>query len=244
MTSAALEAALADIDTVFHGFASPDEVGCGRCHLPEETAFLRTSDIRMPLDVLERFVYEVPDHFDDHAAAMRRLLPQAARAMADGSLGGPYLGAHGLIWVNWRSWPADQARAIETFLHAWWQDVLSTPRPPYPVKNVFETCITIAGTVTPFLAGWHRQPSAETHLVQCVDDWIYDLISDCSPFSWWGPDGEDEAVAELKYWLSRHAADRLRAQGEPDLAFRAELLALPYDERWAHPYWTNPSATS
>ncbi|WP_405887593.1 hypothetical protein OG762_08960 [Streptomyces sp. NBC_01136] len=79
MTSTALDAALADIDTVFNGFASPNEVGCGRCHLPEEIAFLRTPYTRVPPDVLRMFVFEVPGHFDDHAALMRRLLPQGAR---------------------------------------------------------------------------------------------------------------------------------------------------------------------
>ncbi|MFD7132488.1 hypothetical protein [Streptomyces sp. NPDC059894] len=29
-----------------------------------------------------------------------------------------------------------------------------------------------------------------------------------------------------------------------DLATRAELLALPYDERWAHPYWCRAAATN
>jgi hypothetical protein len=31
---------------------------------------------------------------------------------------------------------------------------------------------------------------------------------------------------------------RLRALDEQDLATRVELLGLPYDERWEHPYWS------
>ena len=244
MTSTALEAALADVDRVFDGFASPDETGCGHCHAPEETAYLRTPYVHVPVDVVRYYLFEVSDHFDDHAAAMRRLLPQAARAMADGTLGTIGYGAHGLTRVDWRAWPAEQAAAIEAFLHAWWQDALTTPEPPYAIDDIFDTCATIARTVTPFLDGWVRGPAADAHLAHCADSWLYDLLSDYSPFSWWYEDSEDAGVADLRTWLAGPGAARLRAQGEPDLATRAELLALPYDERWAHPYWTSASATN
>ncbi|MGW2720718.1 hypothetical protein [Streptomyces sp. NPDC001492] len=244
MSSAALDAALADIDTVFDGFASFDETGCSFCHAPEETAYLRTPHVRIPLDVVQYYLFEVSDHFDDHPAAMRRLLPQAARAMADGSLGTIGYGAHGLTRVDWRSWPADQAAAIEAFLHAWWQDALTRPDPPYGIDEIFDTCATIARTVTPFLGGWGRGPVADAHLVHCTDVWLYDLLSDLSPFSWWYDDSEDAGLADLRSWLAGPGAARLRAQGEPDLAIRAELLALPDDERWAHPYWASASATN
>ncbi|WP_037670433.1 hypothetical protein [Streptomyces griseus] len=244
MHSPALDAALATIDTVFDGFASPHETGCGMCHLPEETAYLRTPSTRIPLDVVQMYVYEVSDHFDDHAAAMRRLLPQAARAMADGALTGLQYGAHGLSRVEWRFWPPEQAAAIDAFLRAWWQDVLATPEPPYGVDDIFDTCVTIAGTVTPFLEGWVDGPAADAHLVHCVDVWLYDLLGDASPFSWWYDDSKVTGVMDLRTWLSGPGAARLRALDQPDLAIRCELLALPYDERWAHPHWDTAAATS
>ncbi|MFF4801770.1 hypothetical protein ACFY1U_25785 [Streptomyces sp. NPDC001351] len=244
MFSAALDAALADIDTVFNGFAGFHETGCGRCHTPEETAYLRTPYVHIPLDVVQYYLFEVPDHFDDHAAAMRRLLPQAARAAADGSLDAIGYGAHGLTRLDWRSWPAEQAAAIEAFLHAWWQDALTRPDPPYGIDEIFDTCATIARTVTPFLDGWGRSSVADAHLVHCAEGWLYYLLSDLSPFSWWQDDSEDAGLADLRSWLAGPGAIRLRAQGEPDLAIRAELLALPYDERCAHPYWASASATN
>ncbi|WP_327666755.1 hypothetical protein OHN37_10065 [Streptomyces sp. NBC_00485] len=244
MFPAALDAALADIDTVFDGFASVDETGCGYCHAPEETAYLRTPHVPIPVDVVQYYLFEVSDHFDDHAAVMRRLLPQAARAMADGSLGSINYGAHGLSRVDWRSWPADQAAAIEAFLNAWWRHALTVPELPYGIEDTFETCTTIARTVTPFLDGWGRGPVAGAHLALCADSWLRDLLSDASPFSWWYDDSVDTGLADLRTWLAGPGAARLRAHGEPDLAVRAELLALPYDERWAHPYWDSPSATN
>ncbi|MEU6353498.1 hypothetical protein ABZ896_29940 [Streptomyces sp. NPDC047072] len=243
MSSPALDAALADIDTVFNGFASPTETGCERCFRPEETAYLRTPYTRVPADLLARFVYKVPDHFEDHAAVMRRLLPQAAHAMAEGGLDRVGWGHHGLSRVDWRTWPAEQTAAVAAFTHAWWQDVLTSSAPPYPVDEVFETCATIFGTTTPLLARWEAHPVADAHLVRCVRTWLDGLVMDGSPFVWWEHDART-VVTELQSWLSAHAPARLRAQGEPDLATQAELLALPYDERWAHPYWTTASATN
>ncbi|MFI9546174.1 hypothetical protein ACIHAR_19990 [Streptomyces sp. NPDC052016] len=244
MPSPALATALADIDTVFNGFASPRETPCPVCHVFEETAYLRTPYVRVPLDVVQYYLFEVPGHFDDHEAAMRRLLPQAARAMADGALDAiGYLG-HGWSRVDWRSWPAEQAAAIAGFLDAWWQDALATAEPPYGIADVFDTCVTIARTVTPFLEGWARGPVADTHLAHCADVWLDDLLADSSPFSWWDDDSQDAGLAELRSWLVGPGAARLRALGETDLATRAELLALSYDERWAHPYWYKPSATN
>ncbi|MGW1748669.1 hypothetical protein ACWCRD_24275 [Streptomyces sp. NPDC002092] len=200
--------------------------------------------------MVQYYLFEVPDlpqrgtPIDDHAAAMRRLLPQAARATADGSLDAIGYGAHGLTRLDWRSWPAEQAAAIEAFLHAWWQDALTRPDPPYGIDEIFDTCATIARTVTPFLDRWGRGPVADAHLVHCTDGWLCDLLSDLSPFSWWQDDSENAGLADLRSWLAGPGSARLRLQGEPDLATRAELLALPYDERWAHSYWASASATN
>ncbi|WP_340381865.1 hypothetical protein U5640_35460 [Streptomyces sp. SS7] len=241
MPSPALAAALADIDTLFNGFASPHETGCPLCHLPEETAHLRTPYTRIPPDVLRRYAFEGPGHFDDHAASMRRLLPQTAHALADGTLDGIGWGCPGLARVAWRTWPAGQAAAIEGFVLAWWQDVLATAAPPYPAADVFETCAMILGVQTPLLDRWLPGPAADAHLVSCVARWEHQLVFDESPFSWWAPDDEPAVVAALRAWLAENAPARLRVAGEPDLALRTGLLALPHDDRWAHPYWYSSS---
>ncbi|MEU0942135.1 hypothetical protein ABZ379_04945 [Streptomyces canus] len=244
MTSTALDAALADIDTVFNGFASPTETGCERYYLPEETACLRTPYTRMPVDLVRRFVFESPGNFEDHAAVMRRLLPQTARAMADGSLYGIGWEEHGLSRVHWRAWPSEQAAAVEAFVYAWWDDTLTTPEPPYPVSDVFETCATILGDLTPLLDRFRTQPIVEAHVVSCTRAWMFDLITDDSPFRWWYRGDDGALVTALQSWLAAHAPAALRAQDEPDLAKKAELLALPYDDRWDHPNWTSASATN
>lgn len=227
MPSAALDAALADIDAAFSGCTSPAETGCGYCHAPEETAYLRTPDVRMPVDLVRYYLFEVPDHFDDHAAVMRRLLPQGARAMADGTLGSIGYGAHGLSRVDWRSWPTGQVAAIEAFLCVWWQDSLATPEPTYGIGDIFETCVTIARTVTPFLDAWPPGPVADAHLAHCADTWLRDLPADASPFTWWYGDTMDVGVKDLRSWLAGPGAARLQAMGEYGLATQAERLTMP-----------------
>jgi hypothetical protein len=244
MRTPALDAALADIGTIFNGFSSPHETGCELCFGPEETAYLRTPYTRVPLELVGRFVFKHPLHFEDHAAVMRRLLPQCARAMADGSLDGVGWWHHGLSRVDWRSWPRKQAAAVEAFVLAWWYDALTAPEPPYPVADVFETCGAILRTMTPLLDRWDAHPAADAHLVRCASAWLHSLIYDDWPFTWWTRDDEAAGIAELQAWFARHAPARLRAQGEEDLAIQARLVGLPYDECWNDPYWTSPSATN
>ncbi|MGW0843022.1 hypothetical protein ACWD26_23300 [Streptomyces sp. NPDC002787] len=231
--SPALEAALADIDTVFDGFTSPHETGCGRCHMPEETAYLRTPSVPVPLDVLTMYVFEVSNHFADHAAAMRRLLPPWARAVADGTMEPLGWKEHGLSQVGWRSWPAEQAAAVERFLYAWWDDVLVAPEPPRPVNEVFEVCAAILGTVVPLLDRWLPGSVADAHLRYCADMWIDDLLRDELPFYWSSTAFEAVAVSELQAWLLQEAPARIEPH-DHGLAARTGLLVLPEAERWDH----------
>ncbi|MFH8930477.1 hypothetical protein ACH4D4_25825 [Streptomyces pristinaespiralis] len=244
MASPALDAAVDRIRKVFAGVTSPMETGCGMCHLPEETALLRTPDVELPDDVLRLFAHEVPNHFDDHPAVMRRILPQLAAQLATGRF--PGLDAYeltGLARSRWQTWPAEQAVAVRTFLETWWADTVTSDAPPYPVHAVFESCVTAGSTVTPYLAVWAGQPlggPADRHLADCLERWIDDLLGDLtSPlFSWWSDPCHDEPLAELQAWVAEHAPPRLRARGaDPLLRFKTGLLALPYDQRWTEEVW-------
>lgn len=233
MLSPALEAALADIDTAFDGCTSPHETGCGRCHMPEETAYLRTPSVPVPLDVLKMYVFEVSNHFADHAAAMRRLLPPWARAVADGTLEPVGWKEHGLSWVAWRSWPAEQAAALEAFLYAWWEDVLAAPEPTQQVNEVFGVCAVILGTVAPLLDRWSPGPVADAHLRYCADLWIDPLLRDELPFCGSSSSFEAVAVSDLQAWLLKATPARIEPH-DYGLAAHVALLTLPVAERWDH----------
>ncbi|MYS16044.1 hypothetical protein [Streptomyces sp. SID4982] len=237
MRTPELTAALAEIDLAFNGETSPGESGCDRyCCPAEEAAHLRTPGSRVPSELLSRFLYKGAHHFTDHDAAMRRLLPQSARAMSDGTLEDDGFAPHGLSQVDWRSWSGPQARAVEAFVRAWWRAALGTAEPPYPIPDMFETACSILGEVTGPLADWAPAPAADAHLAACVEGWLDDLMVDRRPCFLWEPSAA--TLAELGTWLGEHAPARLRALGLTDLADRTTLLALPYDTRWNDPYWS------
>jgi hypothetical protein len=249
MASPALSAAVDRVRAVFAGMTSPHETGCGRCHLPEETALLRVPDVALPDEVLRMYAHEVPDHFDDHPAAMRRILPQLAEQLA--ARRWTAFDAYDLTGLGrsgWRTWPAEQADAIRAFLDAWWADTLATELDEWYAIEVFQACATAGGTVTPYLARWAAQPlggPADRYLARFVEWWIDELLGDdTAVFRWWCHYECDEPVAELQEWILAHAPARLRARGaDPLLLFRTGLLALPYDERFTGGVWdAAPSA--
>jgi hypothetical protein len=125
--SPALDAALADIDTVFNGFAGSHGSGCPLCHAPEKTTYLRAPYTHVPLDVLQRYLFEVHDHFDDRTSAMRRLVPQAARAVADDAPGGDRLRRPRADPVGLALLAGRAGRRHRRVKQAWWQDGPATP---------------------------------------------------------------------------------------------------------------------
>ncbi|MEU0371021.1 hypothetical protein ABZ070_12305 [Streptomyces sp. NPDC006283] len=243
MASPALTTAVDRVRAVFSGMTSPGETGCGRCHLPEETALLGVPDVELPGDVLEMFAREVPGHFDDHPAAMRRILPQLAERLAARRFGS--LNAYDLTGLGrsgWRTWPGEQRDAIGEFLDAWWADTVSTPLDVSYVLEVFQACVTAGLTVTPYLATWAAQPTggpADAYLEAFVAWWIEELLwEDTQVISWWCDHTRDEPDAELRAWVLEHAPARLRARGaDPLLLFRTGLLALPREQRFTEETW-------
>ncbi|WP_246203395.1 hypothetical protein [Streptomyces tailanensis] len=154
--------------------------------------------------------------------------------MVDGTLERFGCGTHGLSVVDWRSWPAEQAAAVESFVNAWWEGVLTMPESPYPIQDVFETCAAILGSMTPLLDRWRSGPVADVHLLSCVERWLDDLLSDQSPFCWYD-DATDSDIRALQTWLAEEGLARLEAR-DYGLALRVGLLAVPVPERWDRMY--------
>ncbi|MGH4030794.1 hypothetical protein ACQB60_17860 [Actinomycetota bacterium Odt1-20B] len=254
-----LGASLARIRSVFAGLtAAAHERGCTHCYGEQDIALLRVPEVALPEDLLVQFFHEVPDHFDDHAAVLRRLLPQFAEFLAAGRFEGLGYGANGLGQVGWPDWPPHQADAIREFIDAWWAAFLEDDASPYDIADVFAVCADMGGTLTPLLERWARQPvggRADRLLLRATGAWMEDLLSDVPGLTlpWWywpDPDAPEfayrpEPVAELQAWLSAHGPDRLRAVGADEgLCTRVRLLGLPYEERWADSYWESPEATN
>ncbi|MEV5973232.1 hypothetical protein [Streptomyces sp. NPDC051921] len=218
----AVAAALRRVEEVFGGMTASSR-GCLHCFDAEESALLAVPGARLDDDLLARFFHKVPDHFEDHPAVVRRLLPQFLGYAASGRFGGAGYAPTGLGRTAWREWPREQAEAIDGFLSTWWAETLAVPDPVPGVQAVFELCHDMHQSVTPLLAAWaDREPGgvADRHLAAWVERWIEDLLrDDGSSLAWWAPD----PTQELQAWLVRHAAH---------LDARVPLLALPPEERW------------
>lgn len=242
-----LASALDRIRTVFGGMnAAAGETGCAHCYAERDIALLRRPDAPLPDDLLRMFAHEVPRHFDDHPAVIRRLLPQFSEWLAAGGPGeGLGYSACGLGRAGWPDWPSEQADAVREFIDAWWDDFLRQDTSPYDITDVFAYCADMGGAITPLLTRWAEGGTGDEGLARACDTWVDDLLGDDAGRAtpWWSGTG-DEPVRELQSWLAEHAPPRLRAVGaDPDLVTRIELLALPHDDRWAHPYWDGVLST-
>ncbi|MGW4344738.1 hypothetical protein ACWEL8_06505 [Streptomyces sp. NPDC004690] len=239
-----LSAALTDLSVTFRGMtAHPDEDNCA-CHWgsPDDLALLKTPDVELEPDLLRR-TWQAVD-WTDHAAVLRRILPQFARALV-ADLAEPLFGleeaGYCLARGRWQQWPAEHAGPVREFLHAWWAQSLTDPDAAVPAHQVFAMCAEASGTVGPWLADWERRTGrlSDRRLAETVAEWEYDLLGESLPWTvHWYEHDEEEIRAELVAWLLDHAAPRLRASGAPaDLRHRIRLLGLTDEDRWTDPHW-------
>lgn len=236
-----LAAALDGLAAVFGGMtAHPDEHNC-ECHWgsADELAQLKVPDTELDLDLLGR-TWQAPD-WSDHASVLRRILPQLATALVEGSVE-PHDGfeevGRSFARGHWQQWPTAQAEAVREFLHALWADTLTDPDPAVPAYEVLALTTEASATLTPWLATWETvtDRAADSHLAEAAAKWEYDLLGDQLPWDSW--ENEEEKRTELTAWLVRNAPARLRAHGvSEELLHRIRLLGLTGDDRWEAPHW-------
>ncbi|MCM2575957.1 hypothetical protein [Streptomyces meridianus] len=239
-----LGAALAGLFVTFHGMtAHPDERNC-ECHWgsPDELSLLKTPNVGLDPDLLRR-TWQAVDWLD-HAAVLRRILPQFAADLVAGRVE-PLFGLEeagdSFARGRWQQWPDDQAGAVREFLHAWWVQSLTDPEAVVPAHQVLAMCAEESGTLGPWLADWDERTGclSDRRLVEAAQEWECELLGDRLPWyvNWYEHD-EDEMRAELVAWLLGPAGRRLRNAGAlQDLQHRIRLLGLSGEERWADPHW-------
>ncbi|MFD4991371.1 hypothetical protein ACFWH7_08920 [Cellulosimicrobium cellulans] len=204
----ALVAATERVAQVFRdASAATDESGCGRCFSETELLLLRTPGVAVPRELAVRVAGKDPFHWDDQPAMIRRVLPAAVRALADGA-SEPYLTARGLAAAGWSTWPAPQSSSIREFLDAWWTATLRREAGLVRVAGVFEACVVATGKVHPWLDVLDREARTSDHASRhrdaCRDDWQYELTGHFMLSAWWwgSRDEEQAAVAELERWCA------------------------------------------
>ncbi|MEU3840803.1 hypothetical protein AB0E88_12315 [Streptomyces sp. NPDC028635] len=239
-----LTEALDSLSVTFRGMtAHPDERNC-ECHWgsAQELALLKTPDVALEPDLLRR-TWQAVD-WRDHAAVLRRILPQFARALAAGRvepLSGLEEAGYSFARGRWQQWPDEHAEPVGEFLHAWWAQTLTDPDAAVPAHQVFAMCAEASGTPGPWLADWekHTGPLSDRRLAEPAAEWEYALLGDSLPWhvDWYEHD-EDQTRTELVTWLLTHAAPRLRESGAPKaLQHRIRLLGLTDEARWTDPHW-------
>ncbi|SPF01836.1 hypothetical protein [Streptomyces sp. MA5143a] len=240
-----LSAALENLSTTFRGMtAHPDEHNC-ECHWgsPEEIALLKTPDVELDPDLLRR-TWQAVD-WTDHAAVLRRILPQFATDLVAGRVNPRYdaleEAGYSLARGRWQQWPEDHAGPVREFLHAWWAQSLTDPDAVVPAHRVLVLCAEASGTLGPWLAAWeqHTEPLSDRRLAEAAAEWEYELLGDGLPWrvGWYEHD-EEKMRADLVTWLLDHAVTRLRESNAPeDLQHRIRLLGLTDEDRWTDPHW-------
>ncbi|MEQ8143779.1 hypothetical protein [Streptomyces sp. OP7] len=239
-----LSAALDNLSSTFRGMtAHPDEYNCD-CHWgsAEELALLKTPDVELEPDLLNR-AWQAVDWFD-HAAVLRRILPQFARALVAGQadpLFGLEEAGSSFARGRWQQWPDEHAGPVRKFLHAWWAQSLTDPDAAVPAHEVLAACAEASGSFRPWLADWEKQTGSlsDLRLTETAAAWEYELLGDNMPWDvhWYELD-EERMRAELVTWLLGHATVRLRESGAPaDLQHRIRLLGLTGEARWTDPRW-------
>ncbi|MFF3762431.1 hypothetical protein [Streptomyces sp. NPDC002185] len=234
-----LDAALRGLAATFRGAtAAPEEVNC-ECHWgsAEELALLKVPDVELAPDLLRR-TWQAPD-WDDHAAVLRRILPQLARDLTDiGSESFQYQEEIGQSFARacWQEWPAEQVASVREFLWAFWMRNLVAA--DAHAHEALVLCVEVSGELRPWLDAWEDldHPAADRNLVEAIADWSHALLLDELP--WISRYDEVDLLAVLTAWLTGHAPGRLRAGNAPnDLLQRLRLVGLSGGDRWDDPHW-------
>jgi hypothetical protein len=230
-----LETALAEIDRVFAGdTCEPDNV-CSHCYADEDRAALAVPGAPIDPVVLASWTYEGPYMVEDHAALVRRILPQMARGMVDGTVHVYWAAQHALVRGDWRDWPESQRGAIQRFVDAWWQDLITTAEPHHAIMDAFEQYAAVVGLELA-LAAWPDDAVADAHLAAVDDWWLSTLLRDENPFRGLGDlYDEQNLVVTVQQWYLDFGVGKLQRVGAVEMAAKASLLALPsWEDRLNH----------
>ncbi|WP_419707030.1 hypothetical protein [Promicromonospora sp. NFX87] len=232
-----LQRALDEVDRVFGDFTCAADNPCTHCYGDDGVPELEVSGAQIDRATLSSLAYEAPSILADHDAMVRRILPQVARGMADGTVHSFWNEAdhHCLTRCGWHGWPAPQPDVITEFVAAWWADLITTPEPHHSVTDAFITFAALTGDVGAALAAWPDHAVANRHLATASSFWLNVLVHDDEPFDLLLAGGPAPVVQVLSGWYIDVGADRLRRTDE-ELADKVALLTLPVAERMSRLY--------
>ncbi|MFH8587732.1 hypothetical protein ACH4GP_25590 [Streptomyces celluloflavus] len=228
---------VARVAEVFAGLAAPaEEQGCRYCYTEDEIALLRRPDVPLPDGLVGSVMREVPDHWLDQTAVLRRALPQFVALLARGEFNGFEMEGSKLIQAGFWDWPREQTEAVMGFFDVLWRAALRETPPPMDAWELLASCAVVSGSFTPWLRRWAAElgsPVADQRLCEVLERHQDRLLRDEEVCGWWATERYGpEPTAEVRDWFAVHGAAVLDARGYDAWADRIRALDLPL---WARP---------
>ncbi len=187
-TSGLLDEALAGVAVAFQGMTAHEQESNCECHWgsAEELALLKTPDVPLDEELLRRTYWAADWHYP--GLLLRRILPQVTERLVDGrivAMEGLDSLARFFAVSPWHEWPKGQQAALRRFLNVWWVHVLVEPDAKVPAHAALPFLAEATTRLTPWLADWAEalvDEPARRHLVEAMDEWMYDLQGDALPW--------------------------------------------------------------
>ncbi|MFR9780404.1 hypothetical protein ACL02O_30695 [Micromonospora sp. MS34] len=152
-----LDTAAAELYTAFARQPRPATMAyCDHCVRPDEVAVLLRVPLReLTAGQLGRYATRCLSTWGD-VEDLRYLLPRLLELMATGGLDDPVLPESllGKVGTHRHGWPADQRRAVEAYLGAWWAATLSAHPAPWEATTVLAAAGAAGVDVAPLLSAW------------------------------------------------------------------------------------------
>ncbi|MDO3683787.1 hypothetical protein [Micromonospora sp. C28ISP2-4] len=239
-TSVLLDEALAGVAVAFQGMTAHEQESNCECHWgsAEELALLKTPDVPLDDDLFRRTYWTMDWHYP--GLLLRRILPQVTQHLVDGrivAMDGLDSLANFFAVSPWHEWPREQQAALRRFLNVWWVHVLVEPDAKVPAHAALSFLAEATTKLTPWLADWAEalaDEPARRHLVQAMDEWMYDLRGDSLPWSSWHD--IDAWAPALQLWVIRHAPTVLREyDASAELIEDIRRFSLPDAARYDKP---------
>lgn len=137
---------------------TPHVPGCDHCTSDADHAAIHSAPLRqLTADNLSRYAFKAtttwgsPDDF-------RHFLPRIFELLAAGNLArllDPEVAFGKLAYGNWRGWPSEEQAAVERFLGAFWQAMLTRYPNAFPVDEVLCCVGQAEDDLTPYLDYWN-----------------------------------------------------------------------------------------
>lgn len=186
---------------------------CMHCHTEEDEQAIRRRPLRelRPEDLLE-FAADSLMTWGERPD-FKHFLPRLFEILATVGFPDDYPDTEtvigGLERGEWRSWPADEQKAIDDFLRAFWRSHLTTLPAARETDTVISSIATAVDDMSPYLDCWIEladEVPAAVHFAEfLIDNVMHAALGKRLSNPWLSDRHEQEA--QVRHWLIDHARE-------------------------------------